>query len=88
MGCVLTTSSGQLFAGSSVGTWSGFGALSPLASALVALGARGGEVADIVSATWAATPSSSKPDVDKLRAEDEGLLRELAPGASFAALGS
>lgn len=80
-GCALRTSTDQLCGGSSVGTWSGYGGLSPLAAALVSLGSKGLSAGDVVDAVWVA--ESRSPETQSLRAEDEGLLRSLSPQATF-----
>mmetsp|Transcript_61168 Transcript_61168/g.122618 ORF Transcript_61168/g.122618 Transcript_61168/m.122618 type:complete len:110 (+) Transcript_61168:585-914(+) len=80
-GCALCTSSGIICGGSSIGTWSGYGGVSPLAAALVSLGGKGLGTGGIVDAVWVAERDS--PEVQSLRSEDEALLKSLSPGASF-----
>lgn len=80
-GCSFRTADGALIGGSSIGTWSGFGTISPVAMAFVALGARGRRAASVTSAAWMATGSSL--EVHRLCAADEALLKALAPYASF-----
>lgn len=87
-GCCVVIAGGLLLPGSSAGTWTGFGGISPVAAALVALGARGGEPSDIVAAAWTATRRSSRPDIQRLREADRELLRQIAPAASLTYLDS
>lgn len=78
-GCALRTSGGALHGGSSVGTWSGFGGISPVTAALVALAGAGGAPADVVDAVWVAEQET--PDVQKLREQDRVLLATLVPSS-------
>merc|ERR1712217_238920 len=76
-GCALRSTTGQVFPGSSIRTWSGNGGITPLAMALIGLGAHGGTPRNIHSVTWIAKNASAESEM--LRAEDEALFMKMAP---------
>lgn len=59
-GCALRTNAGVLVAGSAIGTWSGFGAVSPLEAALASFGGHGLGPEDIANVVWVAGSSSAE----------------------------
>eukprot|EP00747_Dinoflagellata_sp_TGD_P049357 gnl/TRDRNA2_/TRDRNA2_146145_c1_seq1.p3 gnl/TRDRNA2_/TRDRNA2_146145_c1~~gnl/TRDRNA2_/TRDRNA2_146145_c1_seq1.p3 ORF type:complete len:105 (-),score=13.41 gnl/TRDRNA2_/TRDRNA2_146145_c1_seq1:64-378(-) len=81
-GCALQRRDGELFRGSAISTWSGFGKLSPLEVALVSLGAHGFGPRDIASVVWTA----AYKEASELRDSDKALLSTLAPDADFVAV--
>lgn len=82
IGCAIRTSSAMIFSGSAIGTRSGNGSVSPLKTALVSLGANGGDPNDIVSVVWAAYDARAEPNLGKLMRQEEDLLSALASSAT------
>lgn len=80
-GCALRTAADVICGGSAIGTWTGYGRVSPLAASLVSLGGKGLGLGDITDVIWVAEQNT--PEVQSLRCEDEALLKSLAPGAAF-----
>eukprot|EP00929_Paragymnodinium_shiwhaense_P108754 TRINITY_DN75092_c0_g1_i1.p2 TRINITY_DN75092_c0_g1~~TRINITY_DN75092_c0_g1_i1.p2 ORF type:complete len:100 (-),score=19.68 TRINITY_DN75092_c0_g1_i1:149-448(-) len=80
-GCAVQTKTGEIISGSSIGTWSGHGRITPLTAALASLGARNMSIADAERAVWVA--ASQSLDVDEMRREDADMLQAVAPSLHF-----